>query len=186
MVGPSQQRASHAHRQRTAENLASSQTSSRTGLPRGVGRRDPRERRDRGTGRKKRKAAAARAAAAAARRRRDRVPARARAQGASQPLPVRRVGERSAEQALCLIASCLRPSSTRADFSFDIFCLHAIRELVHIQGGQYDNQIGAKIWEVISDEHGVDHTGTYHGDSNLQLERMPPVTATCSTRLSWT
>ena len=68
MVGPSQQWASHAHRQRTAENLASSQTSSRTGLPRGVGRRDPRERRDRGTGRKKRKAAAA------ARRRRDRVP----------------------------------------------------------------------------------------------------------------
>ena len=27
-------------------------------------------------------------------------------------------------------------------------------------------------WEVISDEHGVDPTGTYHGDSDLQLERI--------------
>jgi hypothetical protein len=31
---------------------------------------------------------------------------------------------------------------------------------------------GAKFWEVISDEHGVDPTGTYHGDSDLQLERI--------------
>ena len=29
-----------------------------------------------------------------------------------------------------------------------------MRELVHIQGGQCGNQIGAKFWEVISDEHG--------------------------------
>ena len=34
------------------------------------------------------------------------------------------------------------------------------------------NQIGAKFWEVISDEHGIDPTGTYHGDSDLQLERI--------------
>ena len=33
-------------------------------------------------------------------------------------------------------------------------------------------QIGAKFWEVISDEHGIDPTGTYHGDSDLQLERI--------------
>ena len=46
-----------------------------------------------------------------------------------------------------------------------------MREIVHIQGGQCGNQIGAKFWEVISDEHGVDPTGTYHGDSDLQLER---------------
>ena len=26
--------------------------------------------------------------------------------------------------------------------------------------------------QVISDEHGVDPTGTYHGDSDLQLERI--------------
>ena len=35
-----------------------------------------------------------------------------------------------------------------------------MREIVHIQGGQCGNQIGAKFWEVISDEHGVDPTGT--------------------------
>src|SRR3990167_6416814 len=47
-----------------------------------------------------------------------------------------------------------------------------MREIVHIQGGQCGNQIGAKFWEVISDEHGIDTTGTYHGDSDLQLERI--------------
>ena len=26
--------------------------------------------------------------------------------------------------------------------------------------------------QVISDEHGIDPTGTYHGDSDLQLERI--------------
>lgn len=30
----------------------------------------------------------------------------------------------------------------------------------------------AQFWEVISDEHGIDPTGTYHGDSDLQLERI--------------
>ena len=29
-----------------------------------------------------------------------------------------------------------------------------MREIVHVQGGQCGNQIGAKFWEVISDEHG--------------------------------
>ena len=101
MVGPTQQRASHAHRQRAAENLASSQTGGRTGLPRGVGRRGPRgRRRERGTGSKKRKQQQQQQ-----RRRRDRVPARARAQGASQPLPVRRVGKRGAEQAQYLASA---------------------------------------------------------------------------------
>ena len=33
-------------------------------------------------------------------------------------------------------------------------------------------KIGAKFWEIISDEHGIDPTGTYHGDSDLQLERI--------------
>ena len=81
-------------------------------------------------------------------------------------------------------------------------------EIVHIQGGQCGNQIGAKFWEVrveimpsvnphtksrdgffrqrlfflidptrlssqvICDEHGIDPTGTYCGDSDLQLERI--------------
>ena len=29
-----------------------------------------------------------------------------------------------------------------------------------------------QFWEVISDEHGIDPTGTYQGDSDLQLERI--------------
>lgn len=29
-----------------------------------------------------------------------------------------------------------------------------------------------QFWEVISDEHGIDPTGHYHGDSDLQLERV--------------
>jgi tubulin beta len=47
-----------------------------------------------------------------------------------------------------------------------------MREIVHVQAGQCGNQIGAKFWEVMSDEHGIDPTGTYHGDNDLQLERI--------------
>ncbi|CAB1432369.1 unnamed protein product [Pleuronectes platessa] len=47
-----------------------------------------------------------------------------------------------------------------------------MREIVHLQAVQCGNQIGAKFWEVISDEHGIDPSGTYHGDSDLQLERI--------------
>ncbi|KAF1895249.1 hypothetical protein Lal_00043894 [Lupinus albus] len=47
-----------------------------------------------------------------------------------------------------------------------------MREILHIQGGQCGNQIGAKFWEVICDEHGIDHTGKYNGDSQLQLDRI--------------
>ncbi|KAG5510850.1 hypothetical protein JKF63_07931 [Porcisia hertigi] len=47
-----------------------------------------------------------------------------------------------------------------------------MREIVSCQAGQCGNQIGSKFWEVISDEHGVDPTGTYQGDSDLQLERI--------------
>uniref|UniRef100_A0A8D2GC52 Tubulin/FtsZ GTPase domain-containing protein n=1 Tax=Theropithecus gelada TaxID=9565 RepID=A0A8D2GC52_THEGE len=45
-------------------------------------------------------------------------------------------------------------------------------EIVLTQAGQCGNQIGAKFWETISDEHAIDSTGTYHGDSLLQLERI--------------
>jgi hypothetical protein len=37
---------------------------------------------------------------------------------------------------------------------------------------KYFSQMGTKFWEVIFDEHGIDPTGTYHGDSDLQLERI--------------
>merc|ERR1712077_70481 len=49
---------------------------------------------------------------------------------------------------------------------------NTMREIVHIQGGQCGNQIGAKFWEIISDEHGIDPTGSYNGTSELQLERI--------------
>ena len=45
------------------------------------------------------------------------------------------------------------------------------REIVHVQVGQCGNQIGAKFWEVISEEHGISPDGVYHGDSDVQLER---------------
>ncbi|ONM07637.1 Tubulin beta-3 chain [Zea mays] len=47
-----------------------------------------------------------------------------------------------------------------------------MREILHIQGGQCGNQIGAKFWEVICGEHGVDSTGCYSGVSPQQLERI--------------
>ena len=47
-----------------------------------------------------------------------------------------------------------------------------MREIVHLQVGQCGNQIGSKFWEVISDEHGIDPTGNYQGESDLQLERI--------------
>lgn len=47
-----------------------------------------------------------------------------------------------------------------------------MREILHIQGGQCGNQIGAKFWEVVCAEHGIDSTGRYVGDSELQLERV--------------
>ncbi|ONK70015.1 uncharacterized protein A4U43_C05F29320 [Asparagus officinalis] len=47
-----------------------------------------------------------------------------------------------------------------------------MREILHIQGGQCGNQIGAKFWEVVCAEHGIDSTGRYTGDSDLQLERI--------------
>ncbi|KAK9045212.1 hypothetical protein V6N11_059101 [Hibiscus sabdariffa] len=47
-----------------------------------------------------------------------------------------------------------------------------MREILHIQGGQCGNQIGAKFWEVVCAEHGIDSTGRYQGDTDLQLERV--------------
>ncbi|KAF4400204.1 hypothetical protein G4B88_019413 [Cannabis sativa] len=47
-----------------------------------------------------------------------------------------------------------------------------MREILHIQGGQCGNQIGAKFWEVVCAEHGIDSTGRYQGDNELQLERV--------------
>lgn len=35
-----------------------------------------------------------------------------------------------------------------------------------------DIVIYTQFWEVISDEHGIDPSGAYNGDSDLQLERI--------------
>jgi len=47
-----------------------------------------------------------------------------------------------------------------------------MREIIHVQVGQCGNQVGAKFWEVVSEEHGIDPSGTYKGDTDLQLERI--------------
>ena len=47
-----------------------------------------------------------------------------------------------------------------------------MREIVHLQAGQCGNQIGSKFWEIISNEHGIDKTGSYQGTSEFQLERI--------------
>ena len=46
-------------------------------------------------------------------------------------------------------------------------CGAVMREPIHTQGGQCGNQIDAKFWGVISDEHGIDSTETYPGESDL-------------------
>jgi len=43
---------------------------------------------------------------------------------------------------------------------------------VCIAGGQCGNQIGAKFWEVICKEHGIDTKGEYVGEEDNQLERI--------------
>ncbi|PIL32549.1 hypothetical protein GSI_05252 [Ganoderma sinense ZZ0214-1] len=50
--------------------------------------------------------------------------------------------------------------------------LLTMREIVHLQTGQCGNQIGAKFWEVVSDEHGIESDGLYKGNNDLQLERI--------------
>ncbi|XLS54455.1 hypothetical protein HN51_004210 [Arachis hypogaea] len=47
-----------------------------------------------------------------------------------------------------------------------------MREILHVQGGQCRNQIGSKFWEVVCEEHSIDPTGRYIGNTNLQLERV--------------
>ncbi|KAK1339664.1 hypothetical protein QTO34_018218 [Cnephaeus nilssonii] len=41
-----------------------------------------------------------------------------------------------------------------------------------LQAQTFPGALCRGFWEVISDEHGIDPTGSYHGDSDLQLERI--------------
>lgn len=43
---------------------------------------------------------------------------------------------------------------------------------MHLQIGQCGNQIGAKFWDIITNEHGIDEVGIFQGDSDIQLERI--------------
>ncbi|ORD95767.1 TBB [Hepatospora eriocheir] len=45
-----------------------------------------------------------------------------------------------------------------------------MREIIHVQVGQCGNQIGLKFWDTISQEHGIDHNGMYHGTDDIQKE----------------
>jgi len=47
-----------------------------------------------------------------------------------------------------------------------------MNEIVCIHVGQCGNQIGVKFWEAISDEHGIDPTGIYRGNNDLQIEHI--------------
>ena len=54
-------------------------------------------------------------------------------------------------------------------------CVHYIKFVKSLKSYKYIlsiNLIFFQFWEIISDEHGIDPTGTYHGDSDLQLERI--------------
>lgn len=46
-----------------------------------------------------------------------------------------------------------------------------MREIIHVQVGQCGNQIGAKFWETIAAEHGINGDGQYVGHEDNQIER---------------
>ncbi|KAI0566219.1 beta-tubulin [Gracilaria domingensis] len=46
------------------------------------------------------------------------------------------------------------------------------RGIVCLQAGQCGNQMGTAFWETISEEHGVDHKGTYSGHDEFKKERI--------------
>ncbi|KAL4483159.1 hypothetical protein ABPG74_019185 [Tetrahymena malaccensis] len=47
-----------------------------------------------------------------------------------------------------------------------------MREIINLQVGQCGNQIGTKFWEAISSEHGIQSTGFYVGNSDVQLQNI--------------
>ena len=47
-----------------------------------------------------------------------------------------------------------------------------MREIIDIQVGKCGLQVGSEFWRVISDEHGIDPAGSFHGYSDSQLERI--------------
>ena len=46
------------------------------------------------------------------------------------------------------------------------------REILHMQAGQYVNQMGTDFYEVLCNEHGIGGEGEYCGDNDAQLGRI--------------
>jgi hypothetical protein len=65
------------------------------------------------------------------------------------------------------------------------------REIVHMQAGQCDSQMGIQFWEVAYGEHGIGGDGEYSGDNNAQLDRTtcfttrPRTASSFPARCSW-
>jgi len=66
----------------------------------------------------------------------------------------------------------LWPLAQQLDHFYLFIDFAAMRELVHVQLGQCGNQIGAKFWETICEEHGLNQRGEYVGDNEIQLDRI--------------
>ena len=47
-----------------------------------------------------------------------------------------------------------------------------VREIISIQLGNCGNEIGTKFWETISNEHGIDPSGFFKGNSSLLSQRL--------------
>jgi tubulin beta len=47
-----------------------------------------------------------------------------------------------------------------------------MREIIQVQAGQCGNQIGAKFWEVICEEHNIDTSGQFVGSDNSVLDKI--------------
>ncbi|KAH8832477.1 tubulin beta chain [Flagelloscypha sp. PMI_526] len=45
-------------------------------------------------------------------------------------------------------------------------------EIISLQLGQCGNSVGCNFWKSISNEHGLEATGTYSGQNDLQLEKI--------------
>ncbi|TPX44787.1 hypothetical protein SeLEV6574_g04288 [Synchytrium endobioticum] len=86
-------------------------------------------------------------------------------QGVAARYARRQASSASAQEIGSRFPALIRTKNIPVNYPFDIFQAHSKLNLSLFQ-------IGAKFWEVISDEHGIDPTGTYHGDSDLQLERI--------------
>ena len=47
-----------------------------------------------------------------------------------------------------------------------------MREIVGFQLGNCGNSLGSNFWDCLSFEHGLNKEGAFHGESDLQLERI--------------